>query len=86
MCINKRHIMSKKNKLLQAIKNNPKDVKFEDIKRLLISYGYEANNSGGSHWVFRKKGFNDEVIPYKRPVKAYYIIRALKSIGVYYEK
>ena len=56
--------MSRKDKLLKAIKNNPKDVRFEDLKKLLISYGYEANNSGGSHWVFRKEGCNDEVIPY----------------------
>jgi len=58
----------------------------EDLKKLLISHGYEANNTGGSHWVFRKKGYHDEVIPYKKPVKAYYVIRALKSLGVYDEK
>ena len=86
VCINKRYTLSKKDKLLQAIKNNPKDVRFEDLKKLLISHGYEANNTGGSHWVFRKEGCNDEVIPYKKPVKAYYVIRALKSLGVYDEK
>ncbi len=48
--------MSKKEKLLQAMKNNPKDVRFEDLKKLLISHGYEANNTGGSHRVFRKDG------------------------------
>jgi len=26
------------------------------------------------------------VIPYKKPLKAYYVIRALKSLGVYDEK
>ena len=34
----------------------------------------------------RKKGCQDEVVPYKKPVKAYYVIRALKSIGEYDEK
>lgn len=77
--------MSRKEKLLKAMKNNPKDVSFEDLKKLLISYGYEPHNSGGSHWVFKKEGFNDEVVPRKKPVKAYYIIRALKSIGEYDE-
>ncbi len=86
VCINKRYTVSKKEKLLQAMKNNPKDVRFEDLKKLLISHGYEANNTGGSHWVFRKDGCNDEVIPYKKPVKAYYVIRALKSLGVYDEE
>jgi predicted RNA binding protein YcfA (HicA-like mRNA interferase family) len=84
--INKRHTLSKKEKLLKAMKNNPKDVRFEDLKKLLISYGYEAHNSGGSHWVFRKDGCQDEVVPYKKPVKAYYVIRALRSIGEYDEK
>ncbi len=78
--------MSKKDKLLQSIKNNPKNVKFETLKKLLISYGYEAYNTGGSHWVFRKDNSPDEVVPYKKPIKAYYVIRALKSLGVYDEK
>lgn len=78
--------MSRKEKLLKAIKNNPKDVQFEDLKKLLLSYGYKAFNSGGSHWVFRKEGCKEEVIPRKKPVKAYYVIRALKSLGVYDEK
>jgi len=86
VCINKRYTLSKKDKLLKAMRNNPKDVRFEDLKRLLISYGYEAHNSGGSHWVFRKDGHHDEVVPYKKPVKAYYVIRALRSLGEYDEK
>jgi len=36
--------------------------------------------------VSKKEGCNNEVIPYKKPVKAYYVIRALKSLGVYDEK
>jgi len=68
------------------MKNNPKDVRLEDSRKLLISHGYEAFSSGGSHWVFRKEGYHDEVAPYKKPVKAYYIIRALKSLGKYDEK
>ena len=78
--------MSKKEKLLKSIKNNPKDVRFDDLKKLLIAYGYEPHNNGGSHWVFKKDGFNDEVVPRKNPLKAYYAIRALKSLGVYDEK
>jgi len=80
-----RHTVSKKDKLLKAIRNNPKDVRFEDLKKLLLAHGYEANNTGGSHWVFRKNGYPDEVVPYKKPLKAYYVIRALKSLGVYDE-
>ena len=61
--------------------NNPKNVSFEDIKKLLENNGFIADNTGGSHWVFRKKDFETQVIPRKKPVKAIYVIRALKAIG-----
>lgn len=73
--------MSKKDKLIKSMKNNPKDVSFEDIKKLLINFGYEVDNSGGSHWVFRKEDHEPQVIPRKKPVKSIYVIRALKTIG-----
>ena len=72
--------MSKKDKLLKAIKNNPKNINFEDIKKLLESVGYKAKNSGGSHWVFRKEGINSITIPFKRPIKAIYAKRVLMII------
>lgn len=72
--------MSKKDKLLQAIKNNPKDVKFETIKKFLTELGYEAHNNGGSHWVFRKENSQSITIPYKRPIKAIYVKMVLKLI------
>jgi len=69
--------VSQKNKLLKAMKNNPKDVPFEDIKKLLESYDYICHNSGGSHFVFRKEGFEHIVIPYNRPIKAVYVKHVL---------
>ncbi len=57
ICIIKRYTLSKKEKLLKSIKNNPKDVRFDE-----------------------------EVVPPKNPLKAYYVISALKSLGVYDEK
>ena len=74
-------VLSRKDKLLKGMKNNPKDVNFDDLKKLLESYGYIAENSGGSHWVFRKDGYETQVIPRKKPVKAVYVIRALKAVG-----
>jgi predicted RNA binding protein YcfA (HicA-like mRNA interferase family) len=70
--------MGKKDKLLDAIKNNPKNVKFETIKKFLEDLEYEANNSGGSHWVFRKNDMPSITIPYKRPIKAIYVKMVLK--------
>ncbi len=63
------------------MQNNPKNVSFEDLKKLLESKGYMADNTGGSHWVFRQDGYETQVVPRKKPVKAVYVIRALKAIG-----
>jgi predicted RNA binding protein YcfA (HicA-like mRNA interferase family) len=46
-----------------------------------LDYGYEVDNTGGSHWVFRHETFEIQVVPRKKPVKAFYVIRALKAIG-----
>jgi predicted RNA binding protein YcfA (HicA-like mRNA interferase family) len=73
--------MSKNDKLLKAMKNNPKDVPFEDIKKLLERYGYICHNSGGSHFVFRKEFCETIVIPYHKPIKAIYIKHVLEILG-----
>ena len=48
-------LVSKVDKLKEAIKNNPTNVKFEDLKKLLESLGYTSVNRGDSHYVFTKK-------------------------------
>ena len=72
--------MSKKDKLLQAIKNNQKNVKFEDLKKILENIGYTAINRGGSHYVFTKKDSISLTIPFKRPVKVIYVKQVIKII------
>lgn len=73
--------MSKKNKLFSAMKNNPKDVPFEDIKKLLEGYKYICHNSSGSHFVFRKEFCEHIVIPYHKPIKAIYVKHVLEILG-----
>jgi predicted RNA binding protein YcfA (HicA-like mRNA interferase family) len=65
--------LSKKDKLIKYIKNNPTNVKFEELKKILEDIGYTASNRGGSHYVFTKKGSTSLCIPYKRPVKIVYV-------------
>jgi len=72
--------MSRKDKLFEAIKNNPKNVKFEDLKKILESLGYTAVNRGGSHYVFTKESSISLTIPYKRPVKVIYVKQVIKII------
>jgi predicted RNA binding protein YcfA (HicA-like mRNA interferase family) len=72
--------MSKKAKLLAAMKNNPKNVEFEDIKKLLEDNGYACSNSGSSHYVFRKSGFDHITIPRAKPIKAIYVKQAIEIL------
>lgn len=71
--------MSKKEKLLQKIKNNPKSIRFEEIDKLLIDIGCEKRQprGGSSHYTYTIEGIT-LTIPYKRPyVKEIYVREAI---------
>lgn len=44
--------MSRRDKLLAKIKNNPRAVRFEELTKLLEWYGYELARIRGSHHLF----------------------------------
>jgi predicted RNA binding protein YcfA (HicA-like mRNA interferase family) len=72
--------MGRKEKLLRAIRNNPTNVRFEDLRKILESIGYTAINRGGSHYVFTQEGCETLTIPYRRPVKVIYVKHVVKLI------
>ena len=72
--------MSRKDKLIEAIKNNPKNVKFEDLKKILESLGYKAINRGGSHYVFTREASISLTTPYKKPIKVIYVKQVISII------
>ncbi len=65
--------MGKYDKLIKKLLNNPKDICFEELKKVLNNNGYIETNTGGSHYVFRKDGFSNITIPRKKPIKIVYI-------------
>lgn len=73
--------MSKFDKLLQRIKNLDKNLRFEEVKKVLEAYGYimTAPNSGSSHYTFRKKGCIPITVPKHKPIKIIYV-QMIKSI------
>lgn len=75
--------MTKRAKLLAAIKHNPKAVRPEDLFKLLQEAGWvEAASAGSSHRVFRKAGVGMLCIPYKRPyLMPQYVREALAAMG-----
>lgn len=50
--------MSKWDKLLTRICTLSKDIRFDELRKVLENCGYEMNapRSGSSHYTFRKKG------------------------------
>lgn len=62
-------------KLLGKVCSLSKDLRFEELRRILESYGYEmrAPKGGSSHYTFRKPGCMPITIPKHEPIKKVYI-------------
>ncbi len=67
--------MSKWDKLLSRLLSLDKNLRFDELRRILESYGYsmKAPSGGSSHYTFRKKGKNPITIPKHEPIKKIYI-------------
>ena len=67
--------MSQFDKLIKEILYLSKDLRFNELKKVLEHYGYVMNapRSGSSHYTFRKKGCNPITIPKHEPIKKTYV-------------
>ncbi len=67
--------MSKWDKLLKRIYALSKDMRFDELRKVLESYGYVMNapKSGSSHYTFRKAGCMPVTIPRHEPIKKVYV-------------
>lgn len=63
--------MSQWDKLLKRILTLSKDLRFDELRKVLEYYGYEMNapRSGSSHYTFRKPGCQPITIPKHEPIK-----------------
>ena len=73
--------MSKFDKLLERIVSLSRDVRFEELRKVLEHYGYtmQTPHSGSSHYTFRKDGCKMITILKHKPIKVVYI-QMVKSI------
>lgn len=74
--------MTRLDKLLEKIKNNPKQVHFEELDKILTRAGFVRRQSGKgtSHYVY-KKGIRKISIPYRQPhILETYVVAALKLL------
>ncbi|GAW86541.1 conserved hypothetical protein [Bathymodiolus platifrons methanotrophic gill symbiont] len=70
--------MSKIDKVIQKMRDNPRDWKLDSLEVIAKRFDIQVRKSGGSHAVFMHKDSNIVVtIPAKRPIKAVYIYQFL---------
>jgi len=74
-------LMSRRNKILEKLKNNPNNVRFETIQDLLLHFGFkERQPSGGSsHYTYTFKS-TIITIPKHKPLKKIYVSRVLELL------
>ena len=75
--------MSKRQKRLERIRQNPNNVSLADLRSVLEDYGFEHRKTTGSHYTFSYVLDGSTrllVVPFRRPVKLIYVKQALRII------
>jgi hypothetical protein len=66
--------MNKRAKLLDVMRNNPRDWHIDDLLVIARQFNIECRNNGGSHHVFGFPNVEmDVTVPAHRPIKPVYI-------------
>lgn len=74
--------MGQLEKLLERIRNNPKTVRFEELDKILMRFGFSRQQASGgsSHYNYRK-GKSLITIPKKKPyINRVYVEQALEAL------
>ncbi|MBF0406459.1 MAG: type II toxin-antitoxin system HicA family toxin [Candidatus Riflebacteria bacterium] len=74
--------MSKREKLIEKMKNNQLDWSINDIKALADFHGVEYRQNGTSHVIFIRKDGKTLPIPSHRPIKPIYIKKLIEFLEV----
>ena len=75
--------MSKRDKRLERVRRNPKNVSLDKLRLLLEDYGFQYQGTTGSHYTFSYTLGGETklfTVPFRRPVKRVYVELALKLI------
>lgn len=73
--------MNKRAKLLESMRNNPRDWRIDDLLSVAAHFGIECRNPGGSHHIFAYPGLECDVsVPAHRPIKPVYIRQFLSLV------
>lgn len=72
--------MAKRDKRLQKLRQNPRNVSLDELRPILEDYGFWLDRVVGSHYIFRAEIGGRSwkvVIPFHKPIKIVYIKQAL---------
>jgi len=72
--------MSKKEKLLELLKNSPNNVTFGDIRKLLELEGFDLDRITGSHHIFKRNEIVLVIPVHNNRVKSAYVKRIVELI------
>lgn len=71
--------MSKREKLIARMWENPRHFRFEEMQSLLLYLGYIQRQGKGSHMYFTKPGGYPISVPYHRPFLKPYIVIKIRN-------
>ena len=72
--------MSKKDKLLELLKNSPNNLTFGDIRKLLELEGFDLDRITGSHHIFKRNEIVLVIPVHNNRVKSVYVKRVVELI------
>ncbi|EKD54557.1 MAG: hypothetical protein ACD_60C00070G0007 [uncultured bacterium] len=74
--------MTHSEKLLNKMRNNPRDWRIEQLETIAKRYGIHVRKSGGSHVVFGHPAWIELLcIPAHRPIKPIYVKKLVSLIA-----
>ena len=72
--------MGQAEKILDKMRNNPRDWRIESLKTVAQSYNIEWRQQGTSHVVFIREDGRTLPIPARRPIKPIYIKKFVEFV------
>ncbi|MBE3588637.1 MAG: type II toxin-antitoxin system HicA family toxin [Thermoanaerobacteraceae bacterium] len=74
--------MSTLKKLYRKIRSNPNQVRFNELRRLLLRAGFKERRprNGSSHYTYTKGDKIITIVKHDNPVKAIYVKLAIKAL------
>ena len=73
-------IMTRINKLLSKLRNNPRDWQIETLKEIAKRFNIDWRQPGTSHVTFRHPNGTKLTVPAHRPIKPIYIKKFIRLI------